>query len=374
MKVLQINKYYYPTLGGTQTFVQQLSEGLHKRGIDVEVLVSQKKGSSARAIINNVPVTYAQSFGEVNSLPISFDFIQRFREHIMNKDIVHIHMPFPIADLSMFLCNSNYKGKVALWWHCDIVKQKKSLYLYRPLMNWLLNRSDVIMAHSQHIVNNSPFLREFKTKVAIIPPIIDSYLLSSSNKLDEDYLNKESVVNVLFVGRLVYYKGCEYLINAFAKVKGARLTIIGDGPLKNRLKEQVMKLNMNNLVSFKNNLSKESLIQEYKKCDFLVLPSVEKAEGFGLVQIEAMAFGKPVINTNLPTAVPTVSVNNVTGFTVQPRNIDALTEAMQRLIDDTQLRLVLGRNAYHQVRSIYTDYQVINKVLNEYSQLVDTGK
>lgn len=369
MNVLQINKLYYPTIGGIETSVQQLSEGARRRGVDVKVLVCRPKGNAEFATINGVPVTYAASFGIYNSMPVSIDFMKQFRLAIKEADILHIHMPFPLADLATLLFGKKYTGKIVVSWHCDIVKQKKALLFYKPLMKWLLDRCDLITAESQNVIDNSRFLTSFKNKAVVIPPMVDPYFISASD--NTSLCNRTGdTVNILFVGRLVYYKGCHVLIEAFSKTRGAHLTIVGNGPLKGALETQIASLGISDKVTFKQDLNKESLAVEYSNCDFLVLPSIETSEAFGLVQIEAMAFGKPVINTYLPTAVPAVSVDKFTGLTVFPRDVNALAEAMQTLVDNKQLRLSFGRNAYQRVRTMYTEDIVLKKTIEQYNNLL----
>ena len=136
------------------------------------------------------------------------------------------------------------------------------------------------------------------------------------------YKRQDISVNILFVGRLVWYKGLDILLKAFAqmKYKNCTLTIVGGGPLEQELHDLAKKLGLKNVI-FTGMISEEEKVKHIEKCDFLVLPSISKAEAFALVQIEAMAFGKPVINTALPSGVPCVSINGVTGLTVQPGSL-----------------------------------------------------
>ena len=112
----------------------------------------------------------------------------------------------------------------------------------------------------------------------------------------------------------------------------------------------------------------------YSECDFFVLPSIAKSEAFGIVQIEAMAFGKPVINTNLPSGVPYVSLDGITGLTVPPGDIGALATAMQKLIDNNDgIREKYGRAAYNLVRSKYSADNMLSSILGEYRNLLNMG-
>ena len=106
-----------------------------------------------------------------------------------------------------------------------------------------------------------------------------------------------------------------------------------------------------------------------QECDFLVLPSVANSEAFGLVQLEAMVYGKPVINTSLPTGVPHVSLDGETGLTVPPESETALAKAMQTLISDADLRSRYGAAAKKRVETVFAEDVVMQQV---YDVLADS--
>lgn len=367
LKVLQVNKLYYPVTGGIERVVQQLAEGLRDR-VDMKVLVCQKKGPSVAEQINGVEVHRASSLGVALSMPLSLSFFSQFRRLSKESDVIHIHMPFPLADVAAFL--SGYKGKIVLWWHCDVVRQKKLLLLYKPVMHWLLKRADRIMVATEGHINGSSFLPPFRDKCVVIPFGVDPFLLKKSEELAQIPMPPHEPLSILFVGRLVYYKGCEVLLDAFAKTHGAELKLVGDGVLKESLLQRANNLGITERVHFLGNIDEDALARAFADCDFFVLPSVERTEAFGLVQSEAMAYGKPVINTNLPTGVPYVSLDGQTGFTVEPGDIDALAEAMQRLIDDSALREKFARAAYRRAREDFSMVSMLDAVYAEYEKLM----
>ena len=365
LNVLQVNKFYYPHIGGVEHIVQQIAEGLC-RETAMTVLACQPKGAGSTEEINGVTVRKSSSVGTYFSMPLSFSFFRDFTRMSPKADIVHIHMPFPLGDAALFL--SKYKGKVILWWHSDIVKQKKLLILYRPLMKWLLKRADKIIVATEGHIAHSDYLPPYKEKCVIIPYGTN---LSFSQNHEPDGNKTESTKNIrlLYVGRLVYYKGCDILLKAMAKVEGVSLTIIGDGVLKDDLQKLSAELNVSDKVTFKNNLSSSELSQEYAACDIFVLPSVAKSEAFGLVQIEAMAHGKPVINTDLPSGVPYVSLHNITGLTVPPKDDDALAKAIQSLADNTELRAKFGAAAKKRAENEFSETKMLKSILTLYKKI-----
>lgn len=364
IKVLQVNKLYYPHTGGIEKVAQQLAEGLKDR-TDMEVLVCTEKGKTIKEEVNGVQVTRAGSLGVLFSLPISFPFLWYLRKMAKEKDVIHFHMPFPLGDVGCLL--SGFRGKVVVWWHSDVVRQKNLMKFYRPIMERLLQRADVIIVATEGHINGSDYLPKYRDKCVIVPFGVDP---SIEMKADEYILlnqpRKQKPVTMLFVGRLVYYKGCDILINAMKQVTDVKLIMIGSGELEQSLKQQVIEEEIADKVEFLGSVDEEQLSQAFAECDVFILPSVLKSEAFGLVQIEAMAYGKPVINTYLPSGVPYVSIDGVTGLTVPPSDVSALAKAMQWMVDHEEQRLEMGRKARERVKECYQMKDMLDTVLKIY--------
>ena len=173
----------------------------------------------------------------------------------------------------------------------------------------------------------------------------------------------------------MWYKGLDILLKAFAqmKYKNCTLTIVGGGPLEQELHDLAKKLGLKNVI-FTGMISEEEKVKHIEKCDFLVLPSISKAEAFALVQIEAMAFGKPVINTALPSGVPCVSINGVTGLTVQPGSLSELTHAMDKMAENDTMREKYGRQAFDMVKREYTPEKLAERHMQVFRELLNEGK
>jgi rhamnosyl/mannosyltransferase len=370
MRVLQVNKLYPPTTGGIEKIVRQLAEGLNGR-TNTMVLVCRERGLTKAGRRNGVKVVRASSLGVFFSMPVSFSFIAYFRFLSHRSDIVQIHTPFPLADLALLL--SGYKGKVVVWWHSDIVRQAKLMRFLRPLIEWTLKRADKIIVATEGHINGSDYLKPYRDKCVIIPYGQDvmpgeAEVLEAVNRCRN---RAGSRTRFLFVGRLVGYKGCRYLLEALSKVDEAELTIVGDGPLRQELVSQAEALGIADRVTFKPDLSDTMVQQELKNCDVLVLPSIERNEAFGLVQIEAMAWGKPVINTDIPSGVPYVSLDRQTGLTVPPEDPDALSEAMRLLAEDEELRLRYGAAARKRVEEYFSSKRMLDSTYGLYESLLE---
>ncbi|MBD5159733.1 MAG: glycosyltransferase [Ruminococcus sp.] len=362
IKILEVNKAYFPHTGGIETLVKQYSEELGKyKNIEVRTLVCRDGiGKTCSENINGVRLTRAGSFGTYFSCPVSVSFLKIFRKMSANADIIHIHVPFPPADLALLL--SGYSGKVIVSWHSDVVKQKKLLTLYKPLMKYLLNRADCILVATEGHIDGSEFLPEYRHKCHVLPYGINpaDYLnIQKIPFLTEKATNPESI-KVFFTGRLVYYKGVDVLINAFRNVRNnCELFIAGTGILESKLKEKVRKYGLNDRVHFLGFLPDKQLKQAFSDCDIFVLPSVERSEAFGIVQLEAMIYGKPVINTNLPSGVPYVSIHETTGITVQPYDSHELAKAINILRKNKNLRENLGKNGQKRILEYFNEKNII---------------
>lgn len=364
LRVLEVNKAYYPHIGGIETVIRQYAEELGKRdGFEVRVLVCRgDKGGMSREKINGVDVTRCGSMGTYFSCPLSGQFVRKFREMAAKSDVVHIHVPFPLADAALLL--SGFKGKVIVSWHSDVVKQKKLLMLYKPFMKSLLKRADRILVATEGHIDGSAYLPEFRDKCVIVPYGIvpEDY----TSVAPEDYLTQKCTykdsIKVMFSGRLVYYKGIDVLINAFPSVKNCELFICGEGELEPMLRDSVAVQGMSDRVHFLGFLPEKDLRRAFADCDIFVLPSVERSEAFGIVQLEAMVCGKPVINTSLPSGVPFVSIHGETGITVPPSDSAALAFAINRLANDSELREKMGSAAAERVKTIFSENIVIDRL------------
>jgi len=360
MRVLQVNKFYPPVIGGVETVVQNIADGLRSL-VSMRVLVCAKKGKRTTEAHNGVTLIRASNWGTLLSMPLSLDFLAQYRKESKKADIIQLHAPFPLADLAVFLFPQK-KSKIVVWWHSDIVRQKIALKLLTPLIKHTLTKADRIIVASEANIRSSDFLPAYKHKCRVIPFGLDfdQYPIPKV----KDYFQRTNTLKLLFVGRLVYYKGIDVLLEAMRQVQGAELFIVGKGPAK-------LQAMADSRVHFMDELPRDQLLAAFYDCDIFVFPSVAKSEAFGLCQLEAMYYGKPVINTDLPTAVPTVSIHGETGLTVPCGDADALANAINTLVHDDALRRTYGANAARRVRAHYDQRQMMDALYNEYRGLMN---
>lgn len=348
MKILQINKLYYPWIGGIETIARDIAMYFNKKDdIDLVNLVCQPQGKRKKDSVDGVVTHRASSMGIVKGMPVSIDFFFLFRKLVKETDLIFIHHPFPLAYIAYWLFGRD--KEVVVWYHSDIVKQKFLRKLFDPFLRYTLKKATHVFVSNKTLLQTSHILPQFVEKCRVIYFGIDVDTFRKDSKREEEsntIIETYGTPLLLSVGRLVYYKGFSYLIEAMRDIT-AQLLIIGNGPLKDELSELIRKYNLEERVHIIDPV--DDLVPYYHACDIFVLPSSESSEVFGIVQIEALACGKPVINTALPTGVPEVSVDGKTGLTVPPKDSEALSSAIRTLLEDRNMYQTYSENALTEV-------------------------
>ena len=369
MKILNIVKFYYPSMGGMETYVRQLCGGIRKKGIEASVLtINDVSGvSTGWEMIDSVPVRRVSCQVRLFSQPISLFFGQEMRKLIVESDLVHLHCPFPNAEMfSDFFANK----PLVVTWCADPANTRwsKILPLFRPALIRVLKIARKIILIGPNLLENSPTLKPYEYKCDVIP------LAYSSDMVPEAITPKSQISSnggpkILFVGKLRKYKGVEYLIHALRFLPDARLRVVGKGEEAGNLKQLANKLGIADRITFLENIPNACLSEEYKNADLFVLPSVDASEAFGIVQAEAMSHGLPVINTKLPSSVPFVSLDGLTGVTVPPRDSSALAVAIEKLCKDSAFYENCSRNAVERAK-LFSEETMIEKYAEVYRAYV----
>jgi rhamnosyl/mannosyltransferase len=266
--------------------------------------------------------------------------------------------------------------KLVITWHSDIVKQKKLLQFYQPFLKNIIKRADAIIAATPAHFSSSEQLIKWGNpdRFFVVPYGINADSFTSLapgaiaiNSIKEKY-QPEKII--FAVGRHVYYKGYEYLIRAMKDIANTILLLGGTGPLTDQLKNLANSLHLEKRIVFLGCIPEDQLASYYHAADVFCLPSVEKSEAFGLVQLEAMACKKPVICCELHNGVTYVNQNGITGLVVPPRDPFALAQAINTLLQDEQLRLKMGANGYNRVITEFTQEKMWQETLNVYNKIL----
>lgn len=370
MKILQVNKLYYPHIGGVENSVRDLVQGI-KEKVQVNVLVANTSFSTRREKIDGVDVIKVASLGRFRSAPLTPTFGLWLRR--LKSDIYHFHFPFPTGELAYLWARP--EGKLVVTYHSDIIRQKFLLRFYAPYLKKFLAAADRVIASSPNMVEHSPFLQEIAKKCRVVPFGIDVKQFRLTQEIREKVRLlrvKYGKKAIFFLGRLIYYKGLEYLIVAMKEVD-ANLIIAGSGPLESELKRIVKEEGLRRKIDFVGELKDAELPAYYHACDVFALPAVERSEAFGIVQLEAQACGKPVVSTNLKTGVPFVNLDGITGLVVSPRSSTALADALNKLLKNDELRLRLGTQAKKRVEKEFTREVMAERILRVYEEVMSEG-
>jgi glycosyltransferase involved in cell wall biosynthesis len=342
VRILHTYKIFKPEVeGGVPEVISNLTRGAPKE-FQNSILVARSRGLSRTYEFENVPVTACSSLGTLFSMPIAPSYPCTLALRSRRVDLVVHHTPFPLTDLAVPALAASVAFVVH--WHADIVSRNFLKSMLAPVIHRALRRADKIIVSHPVMIDQSAFLQAHRSKCAAVPYGLDiSYwkTLAATQQLAANRLREQFPRLIVAVGRLVQYKGYSVLLQAL-KGLNAQLVIIGDGPLSHELKALAHALGISQSVVFTGLLGRDEIKQYLHAARVMALSSVNPAEAFGLVQIEAMAAGKPVVNTSLPTAVPFIARHELEGLTIAPGDADGLRSALRRLLDDETLAARLG--------------------------------
>jgi rhamnosyl/mannosyltransferase len=367
MKILHIYKDYYPVLGGIENHLRTLAEGLAARGHEVTVLVANPGSHTITHDMNGVRVIKAGRLATIASTPISPAMFLQVRR--CQADIAHLHFPYPFGDVAQAVCGR--ARRTVITYHSDIVRQKTLLRFYSPVLRRALQHAQCIIATSPRYAQTSLFLAPQLDKVSVIPYGIDIARFSSADPSRVAAIRAQyGSPLILFVGQLRYYKGVENLIRAMTQLPG-RALLIGSETTTRRteLDSLAHELGVADRVIFLGEHDAD-LPAYYHASDVFVLPSIERSEAFGIVQIEAMAAGLPLISTELGTGTSWVNVHGETGLVVPPRDPAALAAAINTLLGNADQRRAMGEAARARAQAEFTVERMVDRVCAEYERLL----
>ena len=365
MKVLQLGKFY-PIRGGVEKVMWDLTSGLSARGIDCDMLCAELEKDEIIHLNEHGRVICLKAWMKKAATMIAPKMISWLRKHKDEYDIIHVHHPDPMACLALRL--SGYKGRVILHWHSDILKQKTLLKFYAPLQRWLIHRADTIIGTTPVYLKESPYLQDVQEKTVAVPIGIKPVTFDEElvREWKQRYPGKKLVVSI---GRLVPYKGYTYLIQACQHLgDDYQVLVVGDGPLMDNLLGEVQEYGVQDCIHFLGYVEDEEMHALLAASDLFVMSSVMKTEAFGIVQIEAMSLGKPVIATRIPeSGVSWVNADGVSGLNVPIRNPQALAEAILSICTDEKLHGQFSEGAKSRFHENFTLEGMIDRTIKIYT-------
>jgi rhamnosyl/mannosyltransferase len=305
----------------------------------------------------------------VASTPLSPGLVAQFRH--LRPDITHLHHPYPLAEVAYLMWG---RRRMVMTYHSDIVRQRLLARAYRPVLKRVLMRANCIIASSPQYVASSSVLSTVADKCLVIPFGID---LGAFEAIEEQRVHawraRLGHPLVLFVGRLRYYKGLEYLLEAMVSLPDVRLAVAGRGEMEKGWRAQAQSLGLSQRVHWLGDVSQADLPSLYAAADVFVLPASHRSEAFGLVQVEAMAAGVPVVSTDLGTGVSYVNLHGETGLVVPPGQSAPLARAIGVLLADSDLRQRMGGAGRARAHAIFNLDRMVSEVDAIYERVLGSA-
>jgi glycosyltransferase involved in cell wall biosynthesis len=350
LSVLHAAKFYPPVRGGMETVVGDLCDGTAAIW-ENRVVAANVEPRTVEERVRGVDIVRAATLATASSVPLC----PSLPRHLWRQpvDCVVLHEPNPIAGSALLLYTP--APHLVVWHHSDLVRPAWAPATYGRLQRAVYRRADCVVVSSPNLAAASRLVQAAR-RVEVIPfgiPLERFDPAGPAPQSAADRLRSRITgPRVLFVGRFVYYKGVEVLIDAMAECPGT-LVLVGEGPLESELRQRARRIGVEARVVFAGRVSETELPAYYQAADVFVLPSVARTEAFGVVQVEAMAAGLPVISTDLPTGVPWVNEHGVSGLVVPPGDAAALARALRRLLADDRLRAAMGRAAAARAEALF---------------------
>jgi rhamnosyl/mannosyltransferase len=331
----------------------------------VEVVVANDGLRTETEVRDGAKITRVASLGTIASMPLCPSLPWNLTGHA--ETIVHLHLPNPWAAQCYLM--SGHKGNLIVTHHADTVGRRHLRKLTDPFVRRVMKQAAAIIVTSKRYLDSSEELVEFREKCCVVPLGIEEEPFQADSPEAVSAIHKKYGRRVILaVGRLVPYKGFDVLLEAMQHVDAA-LVLIGSGPMRGQLQGMVERLGLAGRAHLIGHVSDAA--PYYKAAQMLVIPSVSRAESFGMVQIEAMAAGIPVVNTDLDSGVPEVSLHGVTGITVPPKDARALAEAINLLLDNEETRVKYGSAAAARAREEYSASRMAENTLRIYASVLD---
>jgi len=370
-KIVHFGKYYSPDVGGIESVTGSLAKAAVDAGHQVSVISFERTPAIRRSIIGGVYVTRAPVWKTLASQPIAFGYIFECVAAGTKADIVHLHAPNMLGALCA-LCLPK-RVRLLVHWHSDVIDKGILAKLLRPLEFALLRRSNIIIATSQAYADSSARLARFKEKLTVVAigatSVKDRGAHSPLPQELQEQVGGKKII--LAVGRLVPYKGFDVLIAAAKSLeKDSVVVIVGGGPLKAELHQAVELGGVKDRVVMAGRLSDDALHALFARATLFCLPSIFRAEAFGVVLLEAMSYGLPIVASDIPgSGVPWVNQHGVSGLNVPVGNPKALAEACNLILGSPEVQAKFADGARQRFLAEFTEDVSASRMMGIYERL-----
>ncbi len=376
-KIAQVVCVLPPSAGGIGVVAHSYSDQLTKRGYSVTTFVPCEKKYLENKSYKVEVLRPLMKIGFGAILPQLLWKLRGF-------DIVHLHYPFFGTALFVACAKRlrSKKQKLVISYHMDINlsgwRKFFEILVNKYVINFILNSADKIIVSSEDYVENSIiqnyYFQNIK-KFIEIPFGVPRHFLpkEKSTTLMQKYNIKPQDRVILFVGGLGpshYFKGINYLIKSFKFIKSenVKALIVGDGGLKSDYIKLSKSLDLENKIIFSGYIKDEEKVDHFNLADIFILPSVNSSESFGIVLLEAMACGKPIIASNLK-GVRSVVETGINGLLVEPKNSRDIANKIDVLLSKPEKLLLFGKSCIESVENKYRWSIITDKLERLYNNL-----
>jgi glycosyltransferase involved in cell wall biosynthesis len=366
--IVHFGKYYFPDAGGIESVTVSLAKGAARAGHTVSVVCFEKTPASSKEIIDGVQIIRAPITKLLASQPLGFKYFLQCLSAASKANIVHLHSPNMLGALCALLIPA--RTRLLVHWHSDVLNKGVLGKILRPLEAALLRRANSIVATSQVYADASETLAPFKDKIAVVPiGVPDAKHDGNDSQLPaalESQIGGRKIV--LAVGRLVPYKGFDVLIRAAHELdKDSVVVIVGGGPLQQELQQAIARSRGEDRVVLAGRLSDAALHALFERAALYCLPSIYRAEAFGVVLLEAMTYGLPIVASNIPgSGVPWVNQHGLSGLNVPIGDAKALADACNQILGSEELRSRLSEGARQRFLAEFREDLSVERMMDIY--------
>ncbi|MCK4444033.1 MAG: glycosyltransferase family 4 protein [Thermoplasmata archaeon] len=373
MRILQVSPYFYPHVGGVESHVLDLSQELASRGHDVHVITTNMGKMPERETMQDFEIVRLKPRSIIFKTPI----VPRIQKSVirMEPDVVHSHSPPPLSSYYATKgCESSHSPHV-ITYHCDVeiptrLGKMVAGFYRRTYESYTVKRADkiIVTSGSYHATSRSVW----KYHPEIIPNTVDADRFNPGNdgsKVREKHGIGPDEPTVLFVGRIVWHKGIEYLVEASRILKKAKFLIVGSGENLRKYRSKAESMEVSDRVIFTGRLSWSDLPKYYAACDVFTLPSISRLEAFGISTLEAMATGKAVVVADIP-GVREVIEDGKQGLIFDVMDAEDLAKKIATLLNDPEMRERMGAEGRKKVERQFLVSKVADQVEKVYEEVL----
>lgn len=372
--IVHFGKYYFPDAGGIESVTISLAKGAATSSHFVSVVCFQKTPGNSDEMIDGVRVIRTSIMKVIASQPLGIKYFLQCLKQGKNADLIHLHVPNMLGALCGLLLSK--KSRLLVHWHSDVINKGIIGKMLRPLESALLRSADCIIATSQVYADSSETLRPYKDKITVVPIGVPEakHKVTHSDlppSIDEKIRGKKII---LAVGRLVPYKGFNVLVDAAKHLlNDSVVVIVGSGPLHQELKQVIELVGVKDRVVLAGRLSDAALHALFERATLYCLSSISRAEAFGVVLLEAMTYGLPIVATDIPgSGVPWVNQHGISGLNVPVGDPLALAQACNQILASPEVRARFSDGARQRFASEFTEAVSIKKMMHVYDQMLAT--